>query len=97
DGKLRRVCHASETRSIDNVIAYPNPVPRGETLQLKLPETFVGGVLNIYDIKGSLRKLGLPLPATVNSINVSDLDSGIYLMHVFSKDGNRREIKLIIE
>jgi hypothetical protein len=97
DEKLRKVCHVSETRTIDNVVAYPNPVPRGETLQLKLPETFVGGTLNIYNIKGSLRKSGLPLPATSNSINVSDLDSGIYLMHVFDRDGKRREIKLIIE
>jgi hypothetical protein len=97
DGKLRKVCNVSETKSIDNVLAYPNPVLRGESLHLKLPETFVGGALDIYDIKGSLRKSGVPLPATVNSVNVSDLDSGIYLMHVFSKEGKRHEIKLIIE
>ncbi|MDR1096562.1 MAG: cadherin-like beta sandwich domain-containing protein [Tannerella sp.] len=98
---IRAVSSASmnnpEIRASDKVIVYPNPVSRSETLQLKLPETFVGGVLDIYDIKGSLRKSRLPLPATVNSINVSDLNPGIYLMHVISKDGKRHEIKLIIE
>jgi hypothetical protein len=97
DGKVRRACNVSETRALDKIIAYPNPVPRGETLQLKLPETFVGGVLNIYDIKGGLLKSGLPLPATDNSVNVSDLDSGIYLLSVTGRDGNRQVIKLIIE
>jgi hypothetical protein len=98
DERLRKVCGASEeARGTEKVIAYPNPVPRGESLQLKTPETFVGGTLNIYDIKGSLKKSGLPLPATVNSVNVSDLDSGIYLLHVIGKDGKRNEMKLIIE
>ncbi|MDR1172735.1 MAG: cadherin-like beta sandwich domain-containing protein [Bacteroidales bacterium] len=97
DEKLRNVCPVPETRVMDKIVVYPNPVPRGGSLQLTLPETFVGGVLNIYDIKGSIRKSGLPLPTIVNSIHVSDMDSGIYLMHFFSRDGSRQEIKLIID
>jgi hypothetical protein len=97
DEKLRKVCPVSDAKATDKVIAYPNPVLRGETLQLQLPETFAGGTLNIYDIKGSLKKSGQPLPSTLNSVSVSDLDSGIYLLHVFSRDGKRHEMKLIIE
>jgi exo-beta-1,3-glucanase (GH17 family) len=97
DNKLRKICNYTETRSVDEIIAYPNPIPRGESLQLKIPDTFAGSVLNIYAIKGTLIKSGLPLPATSNSVNVADLDSGIYLLYIINKDGNRRVIKVIIE
>jgi hypothetical protein len=95
--KLRKACNNAATRSTDGIVAYPNPVPRGESVQLKLPESFAGGVLNIYDIKGNMVKSGLPLPSTDNSVNVSDLNPGIYLLHVSGKDGNRQVTKIIIE
>jgi hypothetical protein len=82
---------------MDKIIAYPNPVSRGEKVQIELPDVFVGSVLNIYDVKGQLRKSGIPLPATNNSIDVSDLDSGIYLLHVTGKGDNRHTIRVIIE
>jgi hypothetical protein len=96
-GNWRRVCGVPETRAIDKIIAYPNPVLRGESVYLQLPETFVGGTLDIYDITGSMRKSGLSLPATDNSINVSDLDAGIYLLHITGKNGERQVIKVIVE
>jgi hypothetical protein len=74
-----------------------NYFSRGEKVQLELPDTFVGSVLNIYDIKGAIRKSGLPLPAMNNSIDVSDLDSGIYLLHITGKTGERQVITIIIE
>jgi hypothetical protein len=82
---------------MEKIAAYPNPVPRGETVTLELPEQFVGGVLNIYDIKGALFKSGLPLPSNINSINVSDFDSGIYLLNIIGKDGSRQSVKIIVE
>jgi YD repeat-containing protein len=97
EGKLRQVCNDLETKSPEKVVAYPNPVPRGESVQLKLPESFAGSVLDIYDIKGRLVKSGLPLPVTGNSVSVSDLDSGIYLLHITGKEGKRQVIKIIIE
>jgi hypothetical protein len=96
DGVWRRACN-SGTRSIKEIIAYPNPVTIGESVTLQLPVSFVGGVLNIYDIKGALVKSGLPLPTTSNSINVSDFGSGIYLLHITGKDGNKEVVKIIIE
>jgi hypothetical protein len=97
EGNRRRVCGTAETRSPEKIVVYPNPVPRGESVQLQLPETFVGGALNIYDMQGTLRKSGLPLPATNNSLNVSDLDTGIYLLHITGKTGEHQSVKIIIE
>jgi hypothetical protein len=72
-------------------------VSRGESVQLELPERFVGSVLSIYSINGVLVKSGLPLPATNNSIDVSSLDSGIYLLNIVNKEGARHTVKIIIE
>jgi hypothetical protein len=96
EGKWRQVCNATEM-TIEGVVAYPNPVMRGESIRLELPETFAGGVLNIYDMKGVLVKSGLPLPATNNSIDVSSLSSGVYLLNIHGKDGKRHTVKIIIE
>jgi uncharacterized repeat protein (TIGR02543 family) len=92
-----KVCTTEETRSLDKIAAYPNPVPRGEKLTLKLPDTYAGGVLNIYDIKGGLVKSGQPLPATVNSIDMSEFASGVYLLRISDKQGNSETIKIIVE
>jgi hypothetical protein len=96
EGVWRRVCSAPETRKIDGIIAYPNPVPRGEIVQLQLPDAFVGSVLNIYDMKGRLVKSGVALPAVINSVNVAELDSGIYLFDV-TGNSDHRSVKIIIE
>jgi uncharacterized repeat protein (TIGR02543 family) len=96
EGERYRVCHPlTKTAEIK---AYPNPVPRGETITLELPESATGGVLNIYNINGSLVKSALPLPATVNSIDLSGhVPAGIYLFQVNGKNGKRQTIKIITE
>jgi hypothetical protein len=96
-GKWHRVCDVPQARSTDKIIAYPNPVPRGESVKLELPETFAGGVLDIYDIRGSLVKSKFSLPATSNSINVSECAPGIYLLYITGKEGNRHVIRMIVE
>jgi uncharacterized repeat protein (TIGR02543 family) len=95
EGEWRQVC--SETRSISQVVAYPNPVPRGEKVTLQLPGTFTGSSLNIYNITGALMKSAISLPSTVNSIDVSEYAPGIYLLQVNDKTGNRQTVKIIIE
>jgi hypothetical protein len=96
EGERYRVCHPL-TKTME-IKAYPNPVPRGETVTLELPESIAGGVLNIYNINGSLVKSALPLPATVNSIDVpGNVPAGIYLFQVSGKNGKRQTIKIITE
>jgi uncharacterized repeat protein (TIGR02543 family) len=92
-----RVCARAEMDMSGKVMAYPNPVSRGEKVSVQLPDTYVGSELNIYDIKGSLVKSGLSLPATSNSIDVSELSSGIYLLHINNKKGNIEVLKMIVE
>jgi uncharacterized repeat protein (TIGR02543 family) len=92
-----RVCATIETTTLEKVMAYPNPVPRGEKVSLQLPDPYVGSELNIYDIKGSLVKSGLQLPVTSNSIDVSELVPGIYLLHINNRKGNIEVLKMIVE
>jgi uncharacterized repeat protein (TIGR02543 family) len=91
-----RVC-ATETKSTAQIIAYPNPVPRGGKVTVQLPESFVGSVLKVYDIKGSLVKSDISLPVTINNIDVSEHTPGIYLLQVSDRNGNRQTVKIIIE
>jgi uncharacterized repeat protein (TIGR02543 family) len=93
----RRVCGTPMTRSTEKITAYPNPVPSGESLKLELPSQYAGGVLNIYSITGALVKSDIPLPSSVNTINVDGLGAGIYLFNITGKDGSRQPVKIIIE
>jgi hypothetical protein len=90
-----RVC--GEPIKLDKIIAYPNPIPRNESLKLQLPDVFVGGTLNIYDIPGTLQRSGVPLSATNIDVNISNLSSGIHLLHFISKKGHSQIIKIIVE
>jgi hypothetical protein len=93
----RRVCRTRNSRTIEKVVAYPNPVSRVESLTLQLPETFTGGEASIYGIGGTLVKSKIPVPAKSNSVDVSGLDTGIYLLRITGKDGTSEVIKIIIE
>jgi hypothetical protein len=96
DNEWRRVCGVPVKRS-EQVVAYPNPVPRGESVKILMPETFVGGTLNIYNINGTLQKSGIPLSATNIDVNVSNLSPGIYLLHISGTHNDRHITKIIIE
>jgi hypothetical protein len=92
-----RVCGTPETREISGITIYPNPIPRGETVKVKLREDFVGGCLDIFNIAGLLMKSNLPLPATINSVDILDLPTGVYLFKVINKSGNSETAKIVIE
>jgi hypothetical protein len=96
ESEWRRICPHETVRSLEKIEAYPNPVPRGESLTLNLPESYAGGTLDIYDIKGSLVKSGHPLPARVNSVNMSEFPSGIYLLNITGKNGKSETVKVIV-
>jgi uncharacterized repeat protein (TIGR02543 family) len=94
----RRVCGTPMANPTAKITAYPNPVSSGESVKLELPEQYVGGILNIYSITGAMVKSRLPLPSSANSIDVSNLGSGIYLFNITDKDGgNRQSVKIIVE
>jgi uncharacterized repeat protein (TIGR02543 family) len=95
-GEWRRVCNTA-TKSSDKIVAYPNPVLRGENLTLQLPESFAGSMLNIYSVAGRLVKSGLSLPTTSNSIDLSEYVPGIYLLHIIDAKGNTQVVNIVIE
>jgi hypothetical protein len=97
DGAWHRICVTlSATRSISKIVAYPNPVTRGESLTLQLPDEFVGGYLNIYSLSGTLVKSNIPLPVSLNDIDVSELPSGVYLFNLTGKTNAKETVKIII-
>jgi VCBS repeat-containing protein len=95
-GKWHRVCGAPEVRSLEKIIAYPNPVSVGDNLNLHLPSNFVGGYVNVVNLAGSTMKRNLPLPGINSIINVSDWSSGIYLLNIIAPDGSRETVKVIV-
>jgi hypothetical protein len=96
-GEWRRVCRtSSDSRSAESIQAYPNPVTRG-SLTLQLPEPFIGGTAAIYDINGTAVRTALPLPEKINSIDISALNSGIYLIRITGKNNVIETVKIIKE
>jgi exo-beta-1,3-glucanase (GH17 family) len=97
DNVWRRVCGIPETRAVAEITVFPNPVPHGESLKLQIPDVFIGGALKIYSINGTLTKTVLPLSAIYSNVDVSNLSSGIYLLHVSGRDESPLATKIIIE
>jgi hypothetical protein len=93
--KWRWVCGNPETIS-GKLTAYPNPVPAGENLTLKLPVNFTGGYMDVISLAGSTVKRKLPLPDTTNVLSVADWMPGIYLLNIVAPDGCRETIKIVI-
>ncbi|MDR2562638.1 MAG: leucine-rich repeat domain-containing protein [Prevotellaceae bacterium] len=95
DGVWRKLCAYVGTRAI-GVAAYPNPVSRGESLTLQVPEAFVNGTLSIYTIAGVLVKTGIALPSSLSSHSLADLAEGIYLFRITSTNGQSETVKIIV-
>ena len=92
-----KVCSNVETKSYGKFTAYPNPVSRGESLILQLPESFVGGTLNIYSLSGQLIKSGIALTSETQAVSVADLTPDIYIFHVSNGTGEKQVVKIIVE
>ncbi|MDR1730014.1 MAG: thiol protease/hemagglutinin PrtT [Prevotellaceae bacterium] len=76
---------------------YPNLVKQGDNVKIVLHEELTGGILNIYDINGVLRKQ-LHLPETTDyQINTSDLSSGSWLLYFIGKKGYQHVEKIIVK
>jgi len=97
-GEWHRVCGTPATRATaEAVVAYPNPVSIGETLNVQIPEEFVGGTLTIYDLNGAVYKKDIVLRNKLNPVSISDLMPNIYLLRVTSKNGESQTVKIIVK
>jgi hypothetical protein len=97
DGEWHRICGTlTVSKSISKIVAYPNPVARGESLNLQLPDEFVGGYLNIYSLTGALLKSNIPLPVSLTNVDVSELPTGVYLFNLTGTTGVNETVKIIV-
>jgi hypothetical protein len=95
-GNWHNVCGAPRAIPAGKVIAYPNPVSVGDNLTLQLPDSFVGGYVNVFDLTGAPVKQRLPLPGKVGVISVAGWSPGIYLLNVTGTNGDSETIKIIV-
>jgi hypothetical protein len=96
DGKWHNVCGSPEIRTLEKVIAYPNPVSVGDNLNLHLPTYFAGGHVNVITLSGAMVKHKLPMPNINNVINVMDWSPGVYLLNIVSPTENVETVKIIV-
>ncbi len=68
---------------VKGIQSYPNPA--NHTLYIKNIET-VSAIINIFDLTGT-KITSAQFDSTYNSIDVSGLLPGVYLVHI--KDGNK--------
>jgi exo-beta-1,3-glucanase (GH17 family) len=96
DNKWHQVCGVPVQRQ-DNIAIYPNPVPRGERIKVRIPQSFVNARMNIYDLKGARMKTELPLSSDNTELDVSDLSSGMYILQVIHDKKEEKAIVILIE
>jgi hypothetical protein len=85
-----------KTGNVKKVIACPNPVSVGDNLNLQLPDSFVGGYMNVIRFSGSTVKQKLPVAGRFGTLSVAYWSPGIYLLKVVSPDGDRETVKIIM-
>ena len=74
-----------------DVLLYPNPA--SQIVTIKTNDNIVITSVEVYDISG--KKIGMEL-SNENSLDVSNLADGIYLLNIFSESGGVRK-RLIIK
>jgi hypothetical protein len=94
-GRWHHVCGSPKIRD-GRLIAYPNPVSIGENLTLQLPDSFMGGYMDVISLAGSTVKQKLPVSGMFETIVVADWAPGIYLLNIVAPDGDRKIIKIAV-
>jgi hypothetical protein len=80
-------------RTEQNVHVYPNPVQRGEFLNIKSVEQ--NSIVQLFDLQG--RTLINKKYTTVETINTSRLTKGVYLLKIIQENGNVTSQKINIK
>jgi hypothetical protein len=96
NGVRHKVCHANGTKSETGLVAWPNPVSRGESLTVQLPEQYVGGTLAVYTVAGVRTKAKVSLFSDIATVDVSDLPVGIYILQFTAATGEKQDVKIIV-
>jgi hypothetical protein len=82
---------------ITRPIAWPNPVQVGETYTLHLPKHYLGGRMDIYTASGTKIKSDIVLESEQVTLHADLAGSGIYLLTITSREGERETVKIIVK
>jgi hypothetical protein len=93
----RRVCSVVQKRVVHSLVAYPNPLPYGETLKIKLPAEYDGAKANVYSITGALMQADIPLHGSIADVDLQHFGSGIYILTVTGNNGAKESVTVIVE
>lgn len=95
-GTVTSVTDAAESKATVSVAAWPNPVRRGQILQVGLGST-VSGEVALYNVLGQ-RLLQRPIRGTASlTFDTGDLASGLYLLRVTTPGGVLTPRILVVE
>jgi hypothetical protein len=85
-----------ERTSPQEIKVYPNPVRRGESVQLQLTEAYKGGLLRMYSVDGTLIKTEIVTNHDLFYLKLPDVLPGLYLLQITSKAKIIINYKLLI-
>lgn len=83
-----------------SLAVYPNPIERGQDLNIQTPESGIRNNLYILDGEGrtlSIDRLNPVLGTTDMTLSTKSLDQGIYLIRYVTNNGQSQSLKLIIK
>jgi hypothetical protein len=98
DGDTIRSCEHYPGLSAANAVAYPNPAGRRATLSVEIDAadaSFTGASIYVYSPTGTLVGV-VPVTGAITTLRAPDT-AGMYLFILRTKDGFRKELKVIVE
>jgi hypothetical protein len=95
-GRWHRVC-GPPVRNEPVSRVYPNPVSRGENLTVELSSVTPNRLMNIISLNGSVAQRNIPLSSTVNTINVTGFDPGIYILQIIDNPEQQNTVSKTVK
>jgi hypothetical protein len=96
NGQPLAVCPFVLQLSTTSLAVYPNPVTQGAPLTLQSASLPEGSVANIYSSTGTLVKGNLPLSGVQNTLDITGLAHGLYVLQVSQPDGSKQTINIVV-
>ncbi|MDR0582055.1 MAG: T9SS type A sorting domain-containing protein, partial [Prevotellaceae bacterium] len=96
DNKPLGICSFTPQSTTASLAVYPNPVTQGASLTLQSASLPEGSVANIYSSTGTLVKGNLPLSGVQNTIDITGLAHGFYVLQVSQPDGSKQTVNIVV-
>jgi Secretion system C-terminal sorting domain len=85
------------TDEVEKIVAiYPNPASTEVTIELVGYDDFIDGQINIYNLIGQKLIVGKINVSQVNTINIANLPSGIYIIRLSNVNSDFYTEKLVV-